>query len=807
MTRVIQYIIVFALAALLAPFVMRTVPERAAVPDYENAKVFYEPFEPTANPFRASMWLNGEWQFRIEGEKEYQAVAVPHSWNNIPGLENYYGKANYSVNFTLPEDWIPGDSVLHFGAVPGTVAVIMNGTPVAKGVNEWFPFEVNVGCCVIAGEENTLELEIDGSGLNAAEYDEKKFMGVLGEVRIEQQKSLVFRDVMVETAAFDGATASLKVSVVIDIPQSDMLHIVGEIDRPVGKAVTFDTALLPDSDKTILVDFEIDVGDIQLWTPENPTLYKVSVVGIHESGMADGISRTFGIRFAEFVDGSLLVNNEPTPLNGIIYHRQYGNGQGPIISEKQIAQDISYIARAGFNAIKLTEPPIPALLDLCDETGMLVVAELTVPEKSFSEQQIIDRVDRFISTVRLHPSVIAIGFDFGDSMNKEIASAFARETAKAVPGLAVYVNEVAGEFTGKSDMGLNAVALTAELPSKIRAQFKKASRLVEKEKGATFIVTSAGAAGSPFRPKKVGLPASELNQLYIVGLMDDLVNESGSAAGWFVDSYSDYYSSTVLPDGSALLRERGIMTLDRAPKLTYEQLAGLAYGAPDISWARFPFVLSYIELAVLLVLVVICVGVWTGAGGVIPALLEPDLAWPSDGSWKNILGGLAIFGVPLLLSASLCASFAAAPSFDSAATGSLDAPSSIINYALSFMGGAADRTIFFLVLQAAMLALASIVASLFVGGEPLTVFEVFSRSLSLRLIYLLIPFIPVPAIVILAAVLFWEVLLQSGALARGFGLGPASSFFLVAFSHIFAIIFTALIFIHRFGQVESLLFR
>lgn len=807
MTRIIQYMITIALVGLMALVVTRKIPVHKAAPQYDKAVVFYEPVEDTPNPFRASMWLNGEWQFRIKGDKKFRPVAVPHSWNNIPGLENYYGKAYYKVNFTLPDEWIAEDAVLHFGAVPGAVAIRVNGAPVAEGFNQWFPFEVNIGCCAKTGEENTLELEIDGKDLNVSAYDEKKYMGVLGEVRVEQQRSLVFRDVMVETEKFDGATASLKVSVVLDVPQSDMLHLVGEIERPVGKAVTFDTAVLPEGEKTIIVDFDVDVGDAQSWSPASPTLYAVSIVGIHESGMADGISRSFGIRSAEFKDGSLLINNEPSVLDGIIYHRQYGDGQGPIISEKQFSQDISFISRAGFNSIKLTEPPHPALLDICDASGILVVDELTAPGKHFTDQAILDQVERFVSLTRLHPSVVALGFNFEDGAPESVKNKFLNAAKQAAPELAVYVNRKSGEFNGVDGGGVLAVELTSEMPGKLRSQFRKAAKLVERNKSGTFIVSYAGAAGSPFRPKKVGLPGSELNQLYITGLMDDLINESPSAAGWFMDSYSDYYSSTILPGGSNLLKENGVMTLERAPKYTYEQLAGLADSAPDISWSRFPFIFSYIELAVLLVLLVICAGIWTGAGGVIPVFLEPDLAWPSDGAWKNIFSGLAIFGVPLLLAASLCASFAASPSYDFAVTGSLDAPSNVLNYVLTFMGGAAQRTMFFFILQAAMLALAAFVSSLFVGGEPITVFEVFSRTLSLRLIYIFIPFIPLPAIIILSAALVWEILLQAGALARGFGLAPVSSLFLVIFSHFFAISFTALIFIHRFGQVEALLFR
>lgn len=804
MSRIVQYIISISIVALFIFVIMRQPPVHNVAPEYDKAVLQYDPIENVPNPFRMFMWLNGEWQFRIEGEKKTHPVAVPHSWNNIPGLENYYGKAYYSVEFDLPEDWEPGDTIIHFGAVSGKVSVSMNGTPVPSGVNRMFPFEVNVGCCVTFDKKNVLELEIDGSEFDLSGDDEKQYMGILREVRAEQHRSLLFRDVSVETINVESATATLNVSVILDIPSMEKVHLVGEIDRPLGAPVTFDTVVLPSGEHSIVVDFAVDVGDVRLWSPETPSMYKVSLVGIHESGMADGISRPFGIRNVEFVDGSLLINGEAVVLRGVVYRQQYGDGWGPIVSEKQLLEDLAYIKKAGFNAVRLTGPAHPSFLDMCDISGILVFDELSLESESFSGEKLVTQLERFVMSDRLHPSVIARGFNIQEN---QISEYFVQAVSGADPSRPVYVLNRNSEILESAGRGLNAVQLPTERPGKLQTMFSRVARATGKNRSGTFIVASAGSSGSPFRPKKVGLPGSELNQLYIIGLMDDLVDQSALAAGWFLNSFSDYYSSTILPNGSSLLHENGIMTLERDPKFAFEHLAGLADSAPEISWTRFPFVLSKIELAVLLVLLVIWGGVWIGAGGILPVLLEPDLVWPADGSWKSIFSGLLLFAFPMLLAASLCASFAVSPSFDYATTGTLDVSRHVIDYILTFMNGAASRTIFFFIIQAAGLVLASLVASLFVGGEPFTVFEVFSRTLSLRMLYLLIPFLPVPAVVVIGGVLIWEGLLQAGALSRGFALGPIASVFLVTFSHIFAIIFTLLIFIHRFGHIGNLFIR
>lgn len=97
--------------------------------------------------------LSGRWSFRPDpeqrGEQErwcegtadeagYQAVTVPHTWQVLPGLEEYRGLGWYHCRFEAQEEWRELTVRAEFAAVFHSARVWLNGAPVGEHLRKGY---------------------------------------------------------------------------------------------------------------------------------------------------------------------------------------------------------------------------------------------------------------------------------------------------------------------------------------------------------------------------------------------------------------------------------------------------------------------------------------------------------------------------------------------------------------------------------------------------------------------------------------------------------------------------------------------
>lgn len=114
----------------------------------------------------------------------------------------------------------------------------------------------------------------------------------------------------------------------------------------------------------------------QLWSTETPALYHaVSEVRVG-GALADSCRTAFGIRSIEFrKDEGFFLNGKRIPLNGVCNHHDLGC-LGAAAFDRGIERQLRILKDMGCNALRTSHnPPAPALLDLCDELGILVMDE------------------------------------------------------------------------------------------------------------------------------------------------------------------------------------------------------------------------------------------------------------------------------------------------------------------------------------------------------------------------------------------------------------------------------------------------
>ena len=209
-------------------------------------------------------------------------------------------------------------------------------------------------------------------------------------------------------AAPDLSAASLHIETTVQNmgaePASYTLkHSLIDADGTVAGTCESDGGLIlaKDSNKTMAV---IPVENPHLWSCEDPYLYKV-VTEVYTGGaLVDTYETSTGIRHIAFDnDRGFLLNGKVVKLKGVNMHQDHA-GVGAGIPDDLQEWRLMQLKKFGCNAYRSSHNPMaPALLDICDRLGILVIEEnrLTGINKEH-----VDLLERMIRRDRNHPSII-----------------------------------------------------------------------------------------------------------------------------------------------------------------------------------------------------------------------------------------------------------------------------------------------------------------------------------------------------------------------------------------------------------------
>ena len=141
-----------------------------------------------------------------------------------------------------------------------------------------------------------------------------------------------------------------------------------------------------------------------LWSPSDPYLYKVETTVKVDGHVTDVYETTTGIRDIEFdADRGFLLNGQPLKLKGVNLHQDHA-GVGAAIPDALQAWRIRQLKKIGCNAYRASHNPMtPALLDVCDREGILVIDENRLTGINEEHLRLLERM---IKRDRNHPSVI-----------------------------------------------------------------------------------------------------------------------------------------------------------------------------------------------------------------------------------------------------------------------------------------------------------------------------------------------------------------------------------------------------------------
>ena len=310
--------------------------------------------------------LNGKWSLFMD-DAEYD-ITVPFCPESLlSGVNKPVGKKAeivYKKKFTLPEGFVRGRVILHFGAVDQIARVKFNGKCIGKHIGGYEPFCFDV--TELIADENTVEVYVRDElhnkilpyGKQCAKRGGMWYTPVTG----------IWQSVWMESVPNEYITG-LRIDTGADFAD---ITVYGAES---GKL----TLKTPEGEKSFAFEngsIHIDVENPVMWSPENPYLYEFTV----EAG-EDRVSSYFALRTLEIKDiggiKRLCLNGKPYFFHGLLDQGYFSDGIFTPATPECYEKDIMAMKALGFNMLRkhIKIEPEQFYYD-CDRLGMVVFQDM-----------------------------------------------------------------------------------------------------------------------------------------------------------------------------------------------------------------------------------------------------------------------------------------------------------------------------------------------------------------------------------------------------------------------------------------------
>ncbi len=366
------------------------------------------------NEIRKTVELSGQlWEFSpcsgVHEGKVYPVV-VPCCWENLPDFQAYRGSGIFTKEFEAS-----GTVRLVFKGVGHTARVCVDGKEVATHYNAYTPFAAVVKD--LEPGSHKLEVFADNSFSEAsALHTPNAYMsygGITRGVQLEELKDAYveyIHAVPIKDESGWKVRTAVKLSSVSEEEGSYTLELAVEGTAPVRREVVLDAW-----GETVITG-EIEVGQAEIWSPENPRLYGITATLWKGAKACDDLKERLGFREIKVDGKSILLNGKKVRFKGFCRHEDHPMF-GSALPLEAIQQDLQIICDLGGNAVRTAHyPNDERFLDLCDEQGILVWEENHARSLSLKqmqnpnfEPQAENCIREMITAHMNHPSIIIWG--------------------------------------------------------------------------------------------------------------------------------------------------------------------------------------------------------------------------------------------------------------------------------------------------------------------------------------------------------------------------------------------------------------
>ena len=357
-------------------------------------------------------------------DSAWQTVRVPHDWVTTlpyaPGASHSHGYKTVGYKFpatsvgwyrkklTIGKEDLGKRLMLRFDGIFRSAQVWFNGYYMGTEPSGYATQVYDITPYIKYGEENLICVRADasleegwfyeGAGIyrdvwleKAAEVSVAPF-GTFVYAELKQPYDVALLHIKTEVCNSSLTTQQYEVEQrLLDAEGREMVHATGHVNPLKAK-------------ETRKTQHILKVNNPHLWSTADPYLYQVETTVKVDGRVVDIYKTTTGIRDICFdAERGFLLNGEPLKLKGVNMHQDHA-GVGAAIPDALQAWRIKQLKQFGCNAYRASHNPMtPALLDICDREGILVIDENRLMGINDEHLRLLERM---IKRDRNHPSII-----------------------------------------------------------------------------------------------------------------------------------------------------------------------------------------------------------------------------------------------------------------------------------------------------------------------------------------------------------------------------------------------------------------
>lgn len=357
--------------------------------------------------------------------QDWRDVSLPHDWcveqpfvndasvvvDGAPkGLVSHgflpVGIGFYRKEFSIPEEDLGKIISIEFEGIFRNSTVWVNGHLLGSHPSGYIPSCYNLTDVLRYGDEgrNVILVRVDARDFEGWWYEGA---GIYRHVWLQKTSPLhVARFgtfVTTPVVSENKAVVAVETTVQNDLDHTQDCRLAQTITDAGGNIVArFEADISVSSCDSKVIRQSTGIDRPLLWSPETPDLYQLLTRILVDGKEVDRYTTTFGVRTVEMRADGFYLNGRLYPLKGTVNHQDHA-GLGVALPDKVNRYRVRLLKEMGSNAYRTGHhAPTPALLDICDEQGMLFLDENRM--LSSSESGLKD-LETLIKRDRNHPSV------------------------------------------------------------------------------------------------------------------------------------------------------------------------------------------------------------------------------------------------------------------------------------------------------------------------------------------------------------------------------------------------------------------
>ena len=326
--------------------------------------------------------LNDGWQF-AKGPLdlaapvglEFRPVDLPHDWliydtNNL--YENSIGWYRRYLDYNLGQQVF-----LYFEGVYMDCSLHVNQEWIGDWKYGYSSFEYEITQALVPGQ-NEIMVKVVHQSPNSRWYSGA---GIYRNVwlKLRDAAYIVTDGIYISTKRVkenpDAWMVEVESEVVIGSEGPyELSHTLLDGETVLSQVNTF----IDNGQELIKTELHFGVEGVERWSPASPKLYQLrtTLKGAQNGECIETCLHNLGFKDIIFdPDLGLLVNGQKTKLNGVCEHHDLG-ALGAAFSVQALQRRMELLKEMGVNAIRTAHNmPAPALMDLADQMGFLIVSE------------------------------------------------------------------------------------------------------------------------------------------------------------------------------------------------------------------------------------------------------------------------------------------------------------------------------------------------------------------------------------------------------------------------------------------------